>query len=223
MTTFTETLWQAAEPIYEKILAHPFLRGLTDGTLPEAAFRHYVVQDSHYLRDYGRGLALLAAKAPVDDDFMMFTQHAAGTIVVERALHEDFFKAWKLDRASVLATPIAPACHHYTSFLMRVAHERPFHEALGAFLPCYWIYWEVGKKLLAAGSPNPLYQKWIATYAGEEFAVMVRQVLDVVNRTCAHPLLTDEQREAVVRNFVTGARLEWAFWDGAWQRETWNA
>ena len=223
MTNFTDTLWLAAEPVYEKILAHPFLRGLGDGTLPEAAFRHYVIQDSHYLREYGRGLAALAARAPEDDDFMMFAQHAAGAIVVERALHEGFFKAWGLERATVLATPVAPACHHYTSFLMRVAHERPFHEALGAFLPCYWIYWEVGKRLVEAGSPNPLYQRWIATYAGGEFAALVRQVLEVVNRTCAGSRLTDEQRGAVTRNFVTGARLEWGFWDGAWRRETWGA
>ncbi len=26
---------------------------------------------------------------------------------------------------------------------------------LRAVLPCYWIYWEVGKALLEEGSPNP--------------------------------------------------------------------
>jgi thiaminase/transcriptional activator TenA len=219
MPAFTDTLWQAAEPIYKEILAHPFLRGLTDGTLPEAAFRHYVIQDSHYLCDYGRGLALLGAKAPVDDDFMMFAQHATGAILAERMLHDGFLKAWGLDRTAVFATPIAPACHHYTAFLMRTVLERPYHEALGAFLPCYWIYWEVGKALLCAGSPNPLYQKWIANYSNDEFAAVVRQVLAVVNRTCAQ--LTDEQRAAVTRHFVTGSRFEWMFWDGAWRLETW--
>lgn len=32
------------------ILAHPFLAGLADGSLEEQAFKHYVVQDSLYLR-----------------------------------------------------------------------------------------------------------------------------------------------------------------------------
>lgn len=32
------------------ILAHPFLRGLADGSLDEGTFRHYVVQDALYLR-----------------------------------------------------------------------------------------------------------------------------------------------------------------------------
>ena len=39
----------------------------------------------------------------------------------------------------------------YTSYLLRIAYERPFHEGLGAFLPCYWIYWEVGKAPRARG------------------------------------------------------------------------
>lgn len=221
MSIFTDSLWRAAAPVYEKILAHPFLCGLTEGTLPEEAFRFYVLQDAHYLRDFGRGLALIGSRAANDDEFMMFAEHGRNAIIVERALHEGFFSEWKLDRAAVAATPVAPACHHYTSYLMRVAGERPYHEALGAFLPCYWVYWEVGKALTAAGSPNALYQKWIDTYGGEEFGATVREVLAVMNRIGSR--LTDEQREAVTRHFVMGTRLEWMFWDGAWKMQDWPA
>jgi hypothetical protein len=38
-------------------------------------------------------------------------------------------------------------------------------------IPCYWIYWEVGQVLERMGSPEPLFQRWIRTYATEEFAV----------------------------------------------------
>ena len=51
--------------MYAKIETHPFLRGLTDGTLPEELFRHYVLQDAHYLRDFGRGLALITRASAV--------------------------------------------------------------------------------------------------------------------------------------------------------------
>jgi len=53
---FTTTLWRSIEPIYATILAHPFLRGLTDGGLPREAFRFYAVQDALYLRDFARAL-----------------------------------------------------------------------------------------------------------------------------------------------------------------------
>ncbi len=43
---FSGELWRSIESIYAKILDHPFLRGLTDGTLPEECFRFYVLQST---------------------------------------------------------------------------------------------------------------------------------------------------------------------------------
>ena len=144
---FTDFLWNSIGGIYSKILKHPFITGLTDGSLDETAFRFYVIQDALYLRDFARGLAILGAKAPEDKWLMMFAEHARETIVVERALHESFFKEWKLTDEEVYNTSMAPNNLLYTSYLLRVAYGRPFYEGMGAFLPCYWIYGEVGKEL----------------------------------------------------------------------------
>lgn len=43
---FSGELWRSIESIYAEILDHPFLRGLTDGTLPEECFRFYVLQST---------------------------------------------------------------------------------------------------------------------------------------------------------------------------------
>ena len=51
---FTDELWQGAADIYGAILAHPFLAGLTDGSLEQDAFTFYVLQDAIYLRSYAR-------------------------------------------------------------------------------------------------------------------------------------------------------------------------
>ncbi|HVI96368.1 MAG TPA: hypothetical protein VM753_20290, partial [Anaeromyxobacter sp.] len=63
-TAFRARLWSAMEGVYSRILTHPFLAGLTDGSLPREAFTHYVIQDALYLLDYARALALVGAKAP---------------------------------------------------------------------------------------------------------------------------------------------------------------
>ena len=52
--SFSAELWQAITPIYAAILDHPFVRGLTDGSLSREAFRFYAVQDALYLRDFAR-------------------------------------------------------------------------------------------------------------------------------------------------------------------------
>src|SRR6266852_5500185 len=178
---FAAELWRSIEPIYAEILAHPFVRGLTDGSLSREAFRFYAVQDALYLRDFARALSLAAARAPRDEWIIMFNEHAAGALKVERSLHESFFKDFGLSPEVVLATPLAPTNAAYTSYLLAVAYGRPFHEAVAALLACYWIYWEVGKALERAGSADPLYARWIGTYASEAFGDVVRAVLAATN------------------------------------------
>ena len=183
--TFTKELWAAMEPIYGAILAHPFVRGLTDGSLSRDSFRFYVVQDALYLREFARALSVAAARAPADDWIIMFNEHAANALRVERALHEGFFRQFGLAPEAVAATPLAPVNQAYTSYLLAVAYGAPFHENVAALLPCYWIYWEVGKALERTGSTEPLYARWIGTYAAEEFGAVVRAVLAAVDGVAA--------------------------------------
>ncbi len=218
---FTSELWTSIAPIYAAILRHPFLSGLTDGSLPRESFRFYAVQDALYLREFARALSMAAARAPEDDWIIMFNEHAAGALKVERALHESFFKEFGLSPAEVAATPLAPTNLAYTSYLLAVAYAAPFHEAMAALLPCYWIYWEVGKALERAGSRDPLYARWIGTYASEEFGAVVRAVLEATDRTAAG--LGPVERRAMGRHFVTTSRYEWMFWDMGHRQETWPA
>ena len=217
--TFTDALWQSITPIYAAILKHPFLRGLTDGSLSREAFQFYVIQDAHYLRDFARALSIAAARAPREDWIIMLNEHSAGALRVERSLHETFFRDFRLSEKDVAAVPLAPTNLAYTSYLLAVAYGGPFHEALAALLPCYWIYWEVGKELERAGSRDPLFSRWIATYASEEFGSVVRAVLEATNQTAAG--LTEEGRIAMGRHFVTTSRYEWMFWDMGYRLEAW--
>ena len=88
MTAFTAQLWDGIAPVYRAILGHPFLAGLADGSLPEPAFRYYVLQDALYLRDFARGLAVAAAKAPEDSWCELFAQHATVALAVERGARD---------------------------------------------------------------------------------------------------------------------------------------
>jgi len=217
---FTESLWDSIEDIYDKILKHPFIRGLIDGSLDEEAFRFYVIQDALYLRDYARGLALLGTKAPNDQWLMMFAEHARDAIVVERALHESFFKDWQLREEDVNSTPMAPTNLLYTSYLFRVAYERPFPEILGCFLPCYWIYWEVGKELENCGSPKELFRRWIQAYSSEAYGSIVRQVLEVMDQVAQEAGEGDLKR---IRNhFTMTSKLEYLFWDMGFHKQAWG-
>ena len=217
--TFTEELWKSIEAIYAAILRHPFLRGLTDGSLPRESFQFYAVQDALYLREFARALSIAAARAPKDDWIIMLNEHAAGALKVERALHEGFFREFGLGPQEIAATSLAPTNLAYTSYLLAVAYAAPFHEVIAALLPCYWIYWEVGKELERAGSADPLYARWIKTYASVEFGSLVRAALDATEETAAR--LQPVELDAMRRHFLVTSRYEWMFWEMGYRREFW--
>lgn len=56
--SFSLRLREAAAPIWEACLKHPFVTGIGDGTLPVEKFRHFMLQDYLYLFDYARVFAL---------------------------------------------------------------------------------------------------------------------------------------------------------------------
>ncbi|MGI8651120.1 MAG: thiaminase II [Rubrobacter sp.] len=216
---FTGELWSEIEGIFEKVIAHPFITGLTDGTLPKEKFRHYVVQDALYLRDYARALALVGVRSGEEDTLLMFNTHSTGAITVERSLHEGFLSGLGLKQGDVDRTPMSPTTLAYTSYMMRAAATGGYHEGLCAVLPCYWIYTEVGNALAGASSPDPMYARWIETYGGEDFNALVRAVLDTADRACRD--LDGQQKAAAKQAFVTTSRYEWMFWDAGWRRESW--
>ena len=59
----SERLRQAAAPIWEKCLRHPFVTAIGDGTLPVEKFQYFMLQDYLYLFDYAKVFALGVVKA----------------------------------------------------------------------------------------------------------------------------------------------------------------
>ena len=217
--SWSDQLWSVTAGPYAAVLEHPFLTGLTDGTLPAEAFTGYLVQDAHYLRDYARALALLAGRAERLADTALLAAHAVGAAEVELALHAELLGAAGVDRVALEAVPASPTTYAYTRHLLATVTQGSFADGLAAVLPCYWIYARVGEVLLERGSPDPRYQRWIDTYAGEEFAAVVRAVLALVDRAGAD--LAPPQREQAGQAALTSARYEWMFWDAALRGEGW--
>lgn len=216
---FAADLWSAGASTYAEIVTHPFLTGLTSGTLDRAAFRYFVIQDSHYLRAYARALALTAARATTDEASQMFAAHAADAIAVEQDLHTRLLADLGLDPADVDATPAGPATVAYTSYLLAVCATGSYAEAVATVLPCYWIYRDVGRTLLARSSPDPTYATWIATYGSVEFDAVVEAVIAEVDRL--GPEVGPAERARCRAHFAATTRYEWMFWDAAHQQLEW--
>jgi thiaminase (transcriptional activator TenA) len=216
---FSRAAWDRNAAIYDTIRAMPFNAELAAGTLSEARFKHYITQDAHYLIGFGRALTLAAAKAPNPDRVVQFANAAEEAIVVERALHGSFFRHYGITPEVFAATPLSPACHHYVAFLLATAYAEPYEVLLGALLPCFWIYAEVGRDIHARAAPANPYRAWIDTYAGEEFHDVVHAVIAATDEAAAGA--SADLRARMHAAFARATQLEWMFWDSAYRLETW--
>ena len=217
--SFSQEVWQRNLDLYQKTLTLPFNQELAQGTLSKEVFSHYVIQDAHYLLAYGRALAICAAKAFEADDVIQFAEAARIAIVVERSLHDGFMQEFDITKKEFESTPLTLACHHYTSFLTATAWSESYPVVLASLLPCFWIYAEVGKDIVKNSIENNPYQAWVDTYSGEEFNEAVRNVIATIDKVAAR--CDADTLEKMHHAYTTAAKLEWLFWDSAYDQRQW--
>ncbi|MGK7950291.1 MAG: thiaminase II [Xenococcaceae cyanobacterium] len=217
---FSFQAWKKIENIYQAIVKMPFVKELESGSLDRQIFQQYIIQDSIYLGEFARVLAIISAKAPQPDIQLQFASSVREAIVVERSLHENFFAEFGIPAEAALATEPSPTCLNYTNFLIATAYQHSFAVTVAAVLPCFWIYLAVGKHIYqqATTQANP-YQKWIDTYIDPEFEASVNYVIQIADQAAEKASV--RELELMNQVFYRASQFEWMFWDSAYQLEQW--
>jgi thiaminase (transcriptional activator TenA) len=214
--SFSAELRAAAAPVWEAQHAHPFVRGIGDGSLPEDRFRFYVRQDYLFLIDYGRLLALGAARAPRLEWMRRFAALAGSVLESEMDLHRELAARWGVSAETLESERPAPATAAYCDFLLRTAALGDFAQLVAALLPCMWGYAEIGRRLADAGPPaHAGYAEWIATYADDEFAELATWCRELTDAAAAET--TGPGRDRMHAAFGASSEHELAFWESAWR------
>ena len=91
------SLWGANADLAERILAHGFVRGLADGSLPIDSFKGYVAQDAYFLEAFARAYAFCLAYSTAREDIESFADLIAG-VRAELELHKSYAQRWRDDR-----------------------------------------------------------------------------------------------------------------------------
>ncbi|MEM0481338.1 MAG: thiaminase II [Nitrososphaerota archaeon] len=220
MSSFTDRLWFSVRDIYEAILAHPFLTGLTDGSLDLEVFRGYIIQDALYLSRFAKAVALVGAKAPDDDAALTLISAARDALSVERAtLHDFLLSQWGIRMADLQQYQMTPTNRAYTDFLIASAYEKPFLIGLSAILPCFWVYLEVGRELSKKGSPVETYSRWINTYSSPDYEQAVDRIIRLAGEVGASAGAVELEEAELY--FRVSTIYEYLFWDSAHRREAW--
>ncbi|HAP29238.1 MAG TPA: thiaminase II [Porphyromonadaceae bacterium] len=213
MEKWSEKAWKEVEPIYRAILDHPFVSELAEGTLSHERFLFYIRQDSLYIANYCRVLAHIASRLTDTDQTEDFLRFAADGVAVERALHQSFLTG---DEAP--ATP-TPTCALYCRYEKSCGLE-PVEVEAAAILPCFWVYQRVGCDIMARSNPGNPYSAWIATYADPAFEASTRRAIEICDTLAENA--SGSVRHRMTEAFVDCTRMEWMFWDSAYNLEKWK-
>ena len=194
---------------------HPFVRGLADGTLPQASFRRYLTQDYLFLIQFVRAYALAGYKSTRLDD-LAAASTGMSALLGEMKLHVAYCREWGLDEASMAEEPEAVETIAYTRFALESGMTGDLLDLHVVLAPCVLGYAEIGRALAAdCGSDNP-YAPWIACYAGAEDQQAAREAEAALERVGARS--GAELRIGNLQTaFNTAVRLETEFWEMGWR------
>jgi len=210
-----DRLRTASRPAWDRYVCHDFVAGMGAGTLPDACFRHYLVQDYLFLIHFARAYALAAFKADNLDDMRAAARSMSAILDLEMGLHVKYCAGWGLDEAAMQATVEAQGTLAYTRFVLERGLAGDLLDLHVALAPCIIGYAEIAAALLADPATrldgNP-YADWIAMYADPEYRAVAAAQVALLDRLSATRGGAARFRD-LSRTFDAASRLEAGFWD----------
>ncbi len=198
--------WDEITELRARIDRLPFVATLADGTLDPARFAWYLQQDAIYLRAYSRVLARASALAPTPEEQVFWATGAAGSIEAEMELH----RTW-LDASAAAGEEAEPSATTtaYLDHLHAASVDGDYGRVIAAVLPCYWIYQDLGERLVQASHAEHPFAAWLDTYADPAFAIATARAIEIVAEAAERADATGLR--AMRRAFLASAAHEEAF------------
>ena len=210
-------LRQAAAPIWEECLRHPFVTGIGDGTLGVEKFQYFMLQDYLYLFDYARVFALGVVKARDPKLIRTFAENVNAILGGEMNIHRAYMERLGITEDQVFAVKPALDNTSYTHYMLAVAESGGPMEIVAAILACSWSYAEIGQALAKrpGAADHPFYGEWVRGYASEDYAATNQALMALMDELAKDA--TGAQFDRLEEIFVNCSRYELGFWDMAWE------
>ena len=217
--SFFERLKTAASAEWRAYTEHPFTNAMADGSLGEAAFRHYLVQDYLFLIEFARAYALAVYKSPDLADMREAAAGLAAILDVEMDLHIKLCAGWGLSADDLERAPPAVEMLAYTRYVLDAGMRGDLLSLKVALAPCVIGYAEIATRLAAQPNANAAtnpYRVWIAEYAGAPYQEVADNARAHLERL-ADRYTTPAREAELIAIFREATRLEADFWEMGWR------
>lgn len=208
---FVDTCIADSLPIWEECLHTDFLTGMVDGTLEEACFRDYIVDDSLYLRQYAKVFAwgIIGTEDPeamrTFYSFLSFVNEGEGSTRLQ------YLKQFGLRDEEVQKLPQRPENKRYTDYMLEASREGA-PECMMASLPCTLSYGWIFAKLLRQHPElrDTIYWPMVQDYTENGYDAICERWIAFGNQICEG--LPQKRLERCLEIFRECSRLELDFW-----------
>lgn len=202
------------EKFYKEYMEHPFIKGIENGSLSKMKFKKYLIQDTLYLKDYGKvyAHAFLLAENIAD---LQFLHSCIGVVVSEETnMHIQYLKDYNLDVYKIDNMPIEQANRKYLDYMLSFADQKDMKSIFVAAFPCTLTYEYIGKELKKKRINKKdfnYYDPWIDAYSGTEFEDFSVKSCELIDRYCEN--ITEDESEKLIQIFLRACEYEMEFWN----------
>lgn len=219
LTKISTELFEIAQPVWNLSYQHPFITDLAAGKLPLEKFRYYLKQDRYYLEQFGDLHEKIAQLIDNPADKEILLVGANDMHDGELDIRETMFQEIGITTDEIKSTPIAPTAYSYVTHMNYELTNGTTASAVAALLPCYWLYSEIGHRLINAQSPVPIYQEWLDSYASAEFDGGTNQMVQLIDHLSEQA--DSAERAQIKDSFLKSSNYELNFWQMAYTMENW--
>ncbi|GAA5977495.1 hypothetical protein JCM5350_004707 [Sporobolomyces pararoseus] len=219
-TPFTDYLISYNLPLWNRYVYHPFPQGLADGTMPLSAFLHFIQQDYHFLKQYGRSNSLAAYKTE-DMKEMEASIEIVNAVLKETEMHVKYCETYGISREELMAIPESLSNIAYTRYVLDTSSKGDLLDTRVVTAPCLIGYGKVGERLVNAkegvetDEEKNRYWGWIKEYGGDWYQGAVKTGIDLLESTLSASPISHKRLEELAKIFEKATELEIAFWDAA--------
>ncbi len=213
MNTFLDTCIRDSLPVWQACLETDFVRGVADGTLPEACFKGYIVDDSLYLREYAKVFAWGILHARDMEEIRAYHSLLSFVKESEDATRQLYLSRYGLTDGDIQHLPLRKENQAYVDYMIACAREgEGAAECMIACLPCMlsygWIFKEVSRRFPQVRDTP--YWPFVRDYADSQYEQACARWSDFTARACSG--LSPHRLEQCREIFLHCSQYELDFW-----------
>ncbi len=214
----SQRLFDCVKDIWDGYNKHPFVKGISDGTLDIDKFRFYMVQDHLYLMQYAKLFAIGLVKSKKESDIRTFSSLITSTLDTENAVHRDYLKKLGITRDMLDSSKMSFVNDSYTNYMLSIGFKDGLAEIATAVLSCSWSYKYICDFIKINGKlENNPYIMWIDEYSSDEYKKSNDDIINFVDSLTTN--YTKQQLAYICEIMINCSKYEAMFWDMAYNME----